>query len=61
MNVTSLKPRPMFETPIVSNPDPMEAVIISRAQSILTKNGQLGPILPYEEALKVVEGERKAS
>lgn len=40
---------------IVSSPDPYEAHIISRAQSILTKGGVVGPVLPYEEALEVVK------
>ena len=41
-------------TPVKGNSDPMQSNIIARAQSILTKDGKLGPVLPYEEALAVI-------
>ncbi len=40
--------------PIKAYPNAMDNTIIYKAQSLLTKNGVLGPILPYEEALEVV-------
>ena len=39
---------------VKSTPNPMHNVIIYRAQSLLSKNGRAGPILPYDEALEVV-------
>lgn len=41
-------------TPVTSCPDPMEAVAIYRAQSLLTRNGRIGPILPPDKALRVI-------
>lgn len=40
---------------ITANPDPNEATIIARAQSLLTRNGRLGPVLAYRDAQRVVE------
>ena len=42
-------------TPVQATPNPGHTAIIYRAQSILTMNGKLGPILPYEQALDVVK------
>jgi hypothetical protein len=45
--------QPKF-TPVTSSPDPMEAVAIYRAQSLLTRNGRVGPILTPDKALRVI-------
>lgn len=49
------KPKGLIKEAITANPDAMETWVIMRAQSLLTKNGTVGPILPYAEALKVVK------
>jgi hypothetical protein len=45
---------PLIKDTITANPDPMEAVVIARAQSLLTANGEVGPVLPYQQALDIV-------
>lgn len=50
----------MIKDSIVSGPNAMETWTIMRAQSLLTKNGKVGPILPYEEAKKVVHDHEEA-
>lgn len=40
-------------------PNPADTVIIYKAQSLLTKDGQVGPILSLEEAKRVVEEAEK--
>lgn len=45
---------PMIGMAIIANANPMETVTVSRAQSILTMNGEVGPVLSYEQALDVV-------
>lgn len=35
-------------------PHAHEVNVIARAQSILTSNGMVGPVLPYEDAKRVV-------
>lgn len=42
-------------TPVRADPPSSETDIIIRAQSMLTKDGKLGPVLTYEAALQVVE------
>lgn len=34
--------------------DPLETLVRQRAQSILTTDGELGPLLPYDQARDVV-------
>ena len=34
--------------------DPLENVVLTRAQSILTEVGAVGPLLPYDQARDVV-------
>jgi hypothetical protein len=43
-----------LQAAVSSSPDPYEAHIIARAQSILTMNGKVGPVLSYPQALDVV-------
>jgi len=59
MNQPALKPtvapkRPAFPYLVTANPLPHESNAIYRAQSLLTKGGKLGPVLPYNEALEVI-------
>lgn len=43
-----------LRSPVKSTPNPGHNVIIYKAQSILTMNGEVGPVLEYEQALDVV-------
>jgi hypothetical protein len=52
--------QPFIREPIRANPLPHEADVIARAQSLLTKNGRVGPVLSFEEAQLVVECAKKA-
>ena len=45
---------------IRANPPPDHATVIARAQSILTRNGRVGPLLKYEAAQLVIECAKKA-
>lgn len=38
-----------------ANPNAIEATVIARAQSLLTRDGKIGPVLPYREALRVLD------
>ena len=46
--------KPTFNEVITGNPNPIEATVIARAQSILTKDGKIGPVLSYDEAVEVI-------
>jgi hypothetical protein len=45
---------PFIREPIRANPLPDECDVIARAQSLLTRNGVIGPVLSYRQAKRVV-------
>lgn len=42
--------------PITASPNPIEATVICRAQSLLTCGGKIGPVLSYGTAQQVLAG-----
>lgn len=44
---------------VIAMPNPADNFLIYKAQSLLTKDGKVGPILSVEEARKVVEEAEK--
>lgn len=51
----------MIRERIRANPSPHETHVIARAQSLLTRNGRIGPVLPFHVAERVLRrAERKA-
>jgi hypothetical protein len=43
----------------IAIPNPADTVIIYKAQSLLTKDGLVGPVLPLEEAKRLVDEAEK--
>lgn len=46
-----------IKEPIQAQPTPDRNTIIYRAQSLLTKEGKIGPLLSYEEACLVLQNQ----